>query len=59
MGPGKTKRSRIVSMESADRMLGRDAQMGRGEWWRPVPVPERGASPEPETLAGRDEGVTD
>jgi hypothetical protein len=50
MGPGKTKWSRIVSMESADRMLGRDAQMGR-------PVRERGASLE--TLTGSDGGVTD
>jgi hypothetical protein len=39
-------------MESADRMLGRDAQMGRGEWRR-----EGGASLE--TLTGSDGGVTD
>ena len=41
-------------MESADRVLGRGAQMVRGEWRL---VRERGASLE--TLAGSDGGVTD
>ena len=44
-------------MESADRMLGRDAQMGRGEW-RPVREPDGGAA-SLETRTGSDGGVTD
>jgi hypothetical protein len=44
-------------MESADRMLGRDAQMGRGEWRPVVREPDRGASLE--TRTGSDGGVTD
>lgn len=53
-GLGKTKRL-LLSIESADRMLGRGAQMGRGEW-RPV-WESRSASLE--TLTGSDGGVTD
>lgn len=51
MGLDNIKWPRIVSMESADRMPGRDAQMGRGEW---RPAREGGAS-----TPGRDGGVTD
>jgi hypothetical protein len=54
MGLENTKWPRIVSMESADRMPRRDAQMGRGEW---RPAQEGGASPE--SLSGSNGGVTD
>ena len=58
-GLGKTNWPRIVSIASADRALGRGAQMGRGEWRRPVLLEERGASVEVETRTGRARGVTD
>lgn len=54
MGLGTTNCPRRVSIESADRMLGRDAQMGRGEWRS---VQEGSASLE--SLPGSDDGVTD